>query len=488
MTVAFSPRPLGDRVTLRELLPRGTVHFMGVGGAGMCALAEAIVRRGGRVTGCDLAPGEAVKPLERMGIRVWTAHDPAHVQGAVGLVVSAAVPTEHPELAAAREAGIPVWKRARALGEWVDQGSVVAVAGTHGKTTTTAMITDILALAGRDPTGFVGGRVAAWGGHLRPGGEHLFVVEADEFDRSFHHLHPSIALVTNLDADHLDIYGNLEGVVAGFARFLEGVKEDGTVLVCADDPGAAGLVPRLSVRVRSYGFSAGSQLRGTRYERDGEESRFGVLEDGEDRGWIRLRVAGRHNATNALGAAAVARTLGVGWPDIRMALGAFLGVARRFQLLGEPGGIAVVDDYAHHPKEIAAALAAARESYPGRRLVVAFQPHLFTRTRDFARGFGEALAAADVVWITEIYPAREAPIPGVDGRMVAREVEAAVERGVGRAGEIYFHADLASFPEVIVSGLRPGDLCLTLGAGSVERVGPDLLTRLETRAVEGAHA
>jgi UDP-N-acetylmuramate--alanine ligase len=350
------------------------------------------------------------------------------------------------------------------------------------------MITDILVRAGEDPTGFVGGMVTAWGGHLRPGGEELFVVEADEFDRSFHYLQPSVALVTNLDAEHLDVYGDLEGVTAGFGRFLERVREGGTVLVCSDDPGAAALAPPLGTRVRSYGFSAGSQIRGVEYEPGRTESRFRVIEDGEDRGAIHLRVAGRHNATNALGAAAIARVLGVGWPEIRDALAAFGGVVRRFQLLGEAAGVVVVDDYAHHPKEIDVALAAARESYPGTRLVVAFQPHLYTRTRDFAREFGEALAMADVIWITEVYPARESPIRGVDGRLVAREVEGAIARGVGGGSEVHFHGDLASFPEALASELRAGDLCLTLGAGSVECVGPGVLRRLEVRATEAAHA
>ena len=466
---------------LRDLLSSGTLHFMGIGGAGMCALAEAIVRQGGRVTGCDLAPGDSVKPLERLGVRVWPEHDPDHVERVVALVVSSAIPPDHPEVSAAAGAGIPVWKRAHALGEWVNKGRVVAVAGTHGKTTTTAMATEILVRSGWDPTGFVGGWVPAWEGHLRPGTNDLFVVEADEYDRSFHHLKPSVAVITNMDADHLDIYGDLGGVREGFRKFLEGVRDDGTVLVCADDPGSASLLPWLSVGARSFGFSAGSQLRGLDFASEGAESHFRVVEDGVDRGLVRLQVAGRHNALNALAAAAAARALGVEWPAIRSSLGEFVGVVRRFQFLGEEGGVSVVDDYAHHPSEIEAALTAAREAHPGSRLVAVFQPHLYTRTRDFAKGFGRALAGADAVWITEIYPAREPAIPGVDGALVAREVEGAVDREGHRAREVRFHGELGSLPAELAQELRPGDLCLTLGAGSIERVGAEVLQALRTR-------
>jgi UDP-N-acetylmuramate--alanine ligase len=466
---------------------------MGIGGAGMCALAEAVVRGGGRVTGCDVAPGEATRPLERMGVRVWGGHRPEHVASAAALVASAAVPSAHPELAAARAAGIPVWKRAEALGDWVSSGKVVAVAGTHGKTTTTAMTTAILAEGGLDPTGFVGGRVQAWGGHLRPGSDGPFVVEADEFDRSFHHLKPTVALVTNVEADHLDVYQDLEGVRAGFLQFLAGVRKGGTVLICADDAGVAALAPSISGAVRTYGFSAGSQLRGSDYRAEGSRSRFRVLEDGVDRGWLTVVLPGRHNATNALGAAAAARTLGVEWGSIRAALAAFAGVGRRFQRLGQVRGITVVDDYAHHPSEISASVAAAREVHPTGRLVVVFQPHLFSRTRDFARDFGAALAQADIVWVTDVYPARELPIPGVDGGLVAREVSAAFARRVPGAlrpgaGEVHDHPDLGTLAEAVATSLRSGDLCLTLGAGSIERTGPEIVRRLGGQRTEAVHA
>lgn len=487
MSVTVPVHSDAQHAGLRDLLSSGTLHFMGIGGAGMCALAEAIVRHGGRVTGCDLTLGDSIKPLERLGIRVWSSHDASHVEGAVGLVVSSAISPDHPEIEAALGAGIPVWKRAQALGEWVNPGKVVAVAGTHGKTTTTAMVTEILARSGWDPTGFVGGWVPGWGGHLRPGADDVFVVEADEYDRSFHHLRPSIAIVTNMDADHLDVYGDLIGVREGFTQFLRGVHDDGTVLVCADDPGSASLVPWLSVSARSFGFSAGSQLRGVEFVSKDSGSRFRVVEDGFDRGELELRIPGRHNALNALAAAAAARSMGVDWTPIREALAGFSGVIRRFQRLGEARGVSVVDDYAHHPTEIEAAISTARSAYPGSRLVVVFQPHLYTRTRDFTKEFGRVLSAADVVWVTEIYPAREPPIPGVDGALVARAVQEAGSDGEGEPPEVHFHSDLSSLVDPLSHYLRTGDLCLTLGAGSIEAVAPELLAKLGSPGSGGTH-
>jgi UDP-N-acetylmuramate--alanine ligase len=457
----------------------GTVHFMGIGGAGMCPLAEAVARKGGKVTGCDLAPGAALRPLEELGVSVLRGHDPAHLQGVSALVITAAVPQDHPEIAAAREQGIPVLKRARALGDWVNAGEVVAVAGTHGKTTTTAMTTEILARGGLSPTGFVGGWVRGWEGNLHLEGDELFVVEADEYDRSFHSLTPSVAVITNLEADHLDIYGDLAGVRDAFRTFLDGVREGGTILFCGDDPGAASVAAGYSSATRSFGFAAGNQLRGVEVNTANAPLRFRVIEDGFDRGWIEMGVPGLHNARNALAAAGAARALGVKWSAIRTALANFTGVARRFHRMGEIRGISVVDDYAHHQTELAAALTTARQSYPTSRLVAVFQPHLFSRTRDFAHDFARILATADEVWIAEIYPAREEPIPGVDGRWLAREVEKEVAAR-GRKVPVRFHGELEELAHALAESLRPGDLCLTLGAGSIEVVAPELVLRLTT--------
>jgi UDP-N-acetylmuramate--alanine ligase len=456
----------------------GPVHFMGIAGAGMISLAELLARSGFAVTGCDLQPDPAARALSSLGCEVFAGHDPAHVEGASALVFTAAVPGDHPEVLRARELGLPVLKRAEALGAWVSQGKVVAVAGTHGKTTTTALATEVLARAGLNPTGLVGGRVSEWGSNLRFGDPDLFVVEADEYDRSFHHLRPHVAILTNLEADHLDIYGDLDGVREAFQTFLEGVPTDGFVAVCGDDHGASRLLPELGKKARTYGLNPGSQLRAVDVRGSETGASFFVLEDGRARGEIRLPLSGDHNVRNALGAAMAARYLGVGWDAIQEGLGAFRGVGRRFQILGEADGVTVVDDYAHHPTEIRATLKAARDRFPGRRIVAVFQPHLFSRTRDFSREFGAALAAADEIWVTEIYPAREAPIEGVSGVLVA---QATLDAGASSAT---FHARLGELPAEIVPHLLPGDVCVTLGAGSIEFVGNDLLTALRARSQE----
>jgi UDP-N-acetylmuramate--alanine ligase len=460
-------------VDLRALVQEGPVHFIGVGGAGMCALAELLVRRGGRVSGCDLKDSRVLRELEALGAEVSVGHDPEHVEEATAVVVTAAVPVNHPELLRAHERGIPVLKRAQALGAWVNQGKVLAIAGTHGKTTTTAMATQILAAAGREPTGLVGGRVASWDGHLHFGSDDLYVVEADEYDRSFHTLSPDVAVVTNVEADHLDVYGDIEGVRIGFETFLQGVRPGGRVIACADDYGSSALLAGVGAGGFSYGLSAGSRLRAVDVVLGPEATSCRVFEDGEDAGPLRLSLGGLHNLRNALGAAGAARSLGVDWDDVRAGLQAFQGVGRRFEWVGEARGVTVVDDYAHHPTEIRATIEAARASFPGARLVVAFQPHLYSRTRDFCEDFGEVLAAADVVFVTDVFPARELPIPGVSGSLVVD----AVRRGGGN--DVRYHPDIESLPNLLVDELREGDLLLTLGAGSVERTGAAVLQALE---------
>ncbi|MDH3421994.1 MAG: UDP-N-acetylmuramate--L-alanine ligase, partial [Gemmatimonadota bacterium] len=461
-----------EALDLRSLAAEKPVHFMGMGGAGMCALAELVLRHGGRVSGCDAKHGEALRDLEALGATVHIGHDPAHVTNASVLVVTSAVPSDHPELLAARSAGVPVVKRARALGDWVASGTVVAVAGTHGKTTTTAMATEILAGVGLDPTGLVGGRVTGWQSNLRFGSDRLFVVEADEYDRSFLTLLPDVAIITNVEADHLDIYGDLAGVKAAFADFAAGTPADGRIIVCADDHGASSLLAGLGRSGYTYGTSAGSMLRATDVSITADETKSALYEEGRHVGVLSLQVGGRHNLLNALAAAAAARALEAQWPDILGALQAFAGVGRRFERLGEHDGVAVVDDYAHHPTEVRATLDAARTRFPDRRLVAAFQPHLFSRTRDFATEFGSALALADVVWVTSIFPAREAPIEGVTGELVAEATRAA------GATQVHYHPDLATLPDALVAGLQDGDMLVTMGAGSIETVGHHVLERM----------
>lgn len=459
----------------RKLAAQGPVHFMGVGGAGMAPLAELVLRAGGCVSGCDLTEGPAVAGLKAKGMKFHLGHDPSHVVGAAALVVTSAVPADHHEPAAAQAAGVPVLKRAAALGQWVDQGTVVGVAGTHGKTTTTAMATHVLERAGLDPTGVVGGHVPSWGGNLRPGGAQVFVVEADEYDRSFLSLRPQVAVVTNVEADHLDTYGDLKGVRSAFAAFAEQVASDGVVWACADDSGAARVGVAAGERARSYGLSAGAQLRAVDVRFAGTGSAFAVIEDGKRAGELVVPAPGVHNVRNALAAAGVGRSLGAAWSRIRDALASFPGVERRYQLLGDAAGVTVIDDYAHHPTEVAATLAAARRANPDRRLVAVFQPHLYSRTRDFFEQFGRALGAADAVWVTDVYPAREPPLPGVDGEIVAEAV-------AGRASRVAYHPELATLAPPVARELAPGDVCVVMGAGSIEGAGREILSLLRERA------
>jgi UDP-N-acetylmuramate--alanine ligase len=459
-------------VDLRALAKERPVHFVGIGGAGMCALAELLVRSGGRVSGCDAKDSTPLRDLAALGATVHVGHDAGHVAQASALVMTSAMPTDHSELVAARAAGIPVLKRAEALGAWVAGGKVVAIAGTHGKTTTTAMTTEVLAHANRNPTGLVGGRVAGWQGNLRFGGDALYVVEADEYDRSFHQLTPDVAVVTNVEADHLDIYGDYEGVRKGFREFLARLRPGGRAIVCADDHGASSLLPPLGSAGYTYGTAAGSMLRAIEITIGPRMTRCTVVEGGQRVGALVLRKGGRHTLLNALGASAAARALGVAWSQILEALAEFSGVERRFERLGEAAGVSVVDDYAHHPTEIRVTLEAARAVFAGQRIVAAFQPHLYSRTRDFTAAFGEALAVADVVWVTDVFPAREAPIPGVTGEIVATAARRA------GAGAVRYHADLATLPGALAESLLPGDVLITLGAGSIETVGQEVLERL----------
>ncbi len=457
---------------LLSIARQGTVHFMGIAGAGMSAIAEMVLRHGGSVTGCDTNPAP-VESLRTLGAKLFTGHDPEHVANADAVVATAAVKQDHPELVAARERGIPVLKRAQALGALVNRGTVVAIAGTHGKTTTTAMATAILVEAGQDPTGFVGGRVAGWNSGLRAGGNRVYVVEADEYDRSFLMLEPTAAVVTAIEADHLEIYGSLEGLEEGFRDFLSPVPATGIVAVCSDDMGARALMrDARSARTMSYGTGPEAMLRAVDIEHDGPGTRFTVMSVGKPLGEIRLRVPGVHNVRNALGAFAAARHIGADFEHARRALGGFIGVSRRFQVLGKARGIVVVDDYAHHPTEIDATISAARAAYPSQRIVAVFQPHLFSRTRDLAAEFGRALATADIVWLTDIFPAREQPIEGVTTQLLVDAVQSA-----GSAPPNYV-AELDALGSQLGGSLQQGDICVVMGAGNIDNVARAVYARL----------
>lgn len=444
------------------------VHFMGIGGAGMSALAELFLRRGIPVTGCDAAAGSA-EDLVRRGVSVAVGHDPHHADGVRAIVVTSAVAKDHPELQQARALGVPVIRRAEALGAAVEGAQLIAVAGTHGKTTTTVMTTEALAAAGASPTGLAGGRVGAWHGNLRGGGNAVFVVEADEYDRSFLALKPTVAVVTNVERDHLDIYSDLADIRSAFEQFLAPAR---AVIACADDAGASSLVIPSGAEQFRYGIESAT-ARLTAHDIMSVEGRvrFLVRLDRVDLGELALRVPGTHNVRNSLAAIGCGLAMGLTLESMRGGLEAFEGVERRFQRLGAVRGVQVVDDYAHHPTEITATLDAARAAFPGRRLIAAFQPHLFTRTRDFAEEFGTALARADLVFLTEVYPSREQPLPGVTSSLVADALK--------RAGNApAWMGERGALAAALATTAREGDVVLTLGAGDITLTGTELLQRL----------
>jgi UDP-N-acetylmuramate--alanine ligase len=441
------------------------IHFMGAGGAGMSALAELLSGRGVRITGCD-ANATAAAEMARIGVSFAAGHDPGHVQDARAVVVTAAVRREHPELERARELGIPVVRRADALGATVQSArTVVAVAGTHGKTTTTAFTTDALASAGLDPTGLAGGRVPAWGGHLWKGGDDVIVVEADEYDRSFLSITPGIAIITNVEADHLDIYADLSDICRTFEQFVRPAR---VIVCCAESEAARNLKMPGTAEVIRYGFDApDARLRAAQVQPAGAGYALKLEFDGKHLGALSLGVPGRHNVLNALAAVATGLGLGVELEQMRAGLESFGGVERRFQRLGAPGGVLIVDDYAHHPTEITATLEAARSAQPGARIVAAFQPHLYSRTRDFLDDFAAALSAADAVFLTGIYAAREQPIEGITSDLIASRMTT-----LGRAPE--WTGERSELAYALAGYVQEGDVVLTLGAGDVTRTAYEL--------------
>jgi len=441
------------------------LHFVGVGGAGMCGLAELLHREGLQVSGCDLQAGEATERLQALGITVTIGHDPTHVQAADLLVTSSAVPLASPEVQAARSRGIPVIRRAEMLGEVSRLKWTVGVAGTHGKTTTTSLTGHILTEAGLDPTVVVGGRVHLLGAHARLGRSQYLVAEADEYDRSFLALYPVLAVITNIEAEHLDTYGTVEAMEDAFVAFANRTPFYGATIACLDDPGVRRLLPRLGRRIVTYGESPQADIAARAIVAGPRGSVCRVAVRGEDLGQLRVPLPGRHVLADALAATAAALEVGVGFEAVASAVASFTGVARRFERKGERGGAVLVDDYAHHPTEVAATLQAARQAYPQARIVAVFQPHLYSRTATFARQFGEALLGADVVLVLPIYAAREQPAEGVTHHLVSDAARTCGHRNV---------MPCASFDEAsrhLSDIVRPGDLVLTLGAGNVVNLG-----------------
>jgi len=445
------------------------VHFMGVAGAGMSALALVARRRGVPVTGCDKdtesGGASASEDVRRAGGTVFAGHDPSHVDGVRAVVVSSAVSQDHPELVRARELGVPVIRRAEALAAAVSAGEVVAVAGTHGKTTTTVMTTEALAAAGRNPTGIAGGRVSSWGGNARMGSDELFVVEADEYDKSFLALSPQVAVINNVEADHLECYGSVENLEAAFATFASPARR---VIFGGDDQAARRVVKASGRPSWAVGLGDNCDVRVRVVERAAGRTIAAVNLPTGQMVELRLRVPGLHNVRNASAALAVCMELGADLGPVLGALAEFRGVGRRFDVVGEAEGVVVVDDYAHHEAEIAATLEGARQAYPGKRLVAAFQPHLYSRTAEHGAAMGRALATADVVVVTDVYAAREQPLPGVTGKLVA-------DAATGAGADVRWVPNRDLLAAELVAMCRPGDAVVTMGAGDITWVGRELV-------------
>jgi UDP-N-acetylmuramate--alanine ligase len=457
------------------------VHFVGIGGIGMSGIAELVANLGYRVSGSDLRRSDVTDRLASLGVTVMVGHDARHVEHADVVVVSSAVAPDNVEVVEARARHIPVIPRAEMLAELMRLRFGIAIAGAHGKTTTTSMVALMLERVGLDPTAVIGGRLSAFGSNARLGQGQYMVVEADESDRSFLRLSPTIAVVTNIDREHMDAYGSFDKLVDAFGAFADRVPFYGAVVACVDDPPVRALVPRLTRRAITYGFAADAEVRGVDPVTDGRSGRcvvqFAVpgVPGGEGRDELHLAVPGRHNLQNALAAVAVGLEIGLPFDRLRMALAEFRGAERRYEVRGEVRGVTVVDDYGHHPAEIAAVLRAARDGHPT-RLVAVFQPHRYTRTRDLLEDFGPALALADVVVLTDIYPAGEAPIPGITLDRLAM----AVRR---HAGDVQVVPALDDVPAAVARLARPGDLIVTLGAGSISSVSRRLLAALQAAEV-----
>lgn len=443
------------------------VHFVGIGGSGMSGIAEVMLNLGYRVQGSDLRSNRQIERLGGLGARIFIGHDARNVEDADAVVVSSAVDDSNPEVAAARAAKLPIVQRAEMLAELMRFRYSIAVAGTHGKTTTTSLVASILAEGDLDPTFVIGGRLKSADANARLGLGDYLVAEADESDASFVHLKPMLAIVTNIDADHMSTYqGDVEQLRQSFVRFLHNLPFYGLAVVCTDDPGVNAIVAQIGRSIVSYGIEGDADVTATNISYDGPVTRFEVHRKDHDKTLtINLRLPGLHNVRNALAAIAIASELRVADDAVVRALENFEGIDRRFQYHGDiavdGGTVMLVDDYGHHPTEIAATVTAARAGWPDRRLVLAFQPHRYTRTRDLLDDFAEVLAEVDVLVLLEVYAAGEDPIPGADGRAIARAVR--TRGGV----EPVFVESLDKLAPVLKGLVKDGDLLLTMGAGDI---------------------
>jgi UDP-N-acetylmuramate--alanine ligase len=452
------------------------IHFIGIGGIGMSGIAEVLLNLGFKVSGSDIETGPITKNLETLGAEVFAGHRAQNIKGADVVVVSSAIGKENPELKAASKAGIPIIPRSDMLGELMRIRTAIAVAGSHGKTTTTSLAAVVMQEAGLDPTIVVGGKVKSLDTNARLGEGRYLVTEVDESDGNFVRLSPTIALITNIDAEHLDFYGGLEKIHEAFIRFSNQVPFHGVVICCVDDPNVRSIMPEIGKRIITYGFDRQADVRGEIVDEGADGSRFKLFRGGSRRGELFLPIPGRHNVLNAIGVCALAEEIDLPFEALKRGLAQFKGVGRRFEIKGESGGVLVIDDYGHHPTEISAAIETARNSYRNRRLIVVFQPHRYTRTRDLHRGFKRCFLPADEVYITDVYAAGENPISGITGELIYR---AAVQGGVKKVTYVPGCHELL---DMLLGRITDGDLILTLGAGDIWKTGEELL-----KAREGDH-
>ncbi|WP_434114240.1 UDP-N-acetylmuramate--L-alanine ligase [Methylocaldum sp. GT1TLB] len=463
------------------------IHFVGIGGTGMCGIAEVLLNLGYQVSGSDLNENANTRRLAELGAKIFFGHAPVHIAESEVVVVSSAVNRSNVEVDAARSQKIPVISRAEMLAELMRFRYGIAVAGTHGKTTTTSLTSSVLAEAGLDPTFVIGGRLNSVGTNAQLGKGSYLVAEADESDASFLYLQPMIAVVTNIDRDHMETYsGDFSRLKRAFVEFLHHVPFYGLAVLCLDDPGVRDILPEISKPMKTYGFSPEADIRAVNIRQDGLRSHFSVLRSGCDEPLdVSLNLPGRHNILNSLSVIAIAGELGISDEIIQRALLGFRGIGRRFQINAEVpfGGsfVTFVDDYGHHPREIAATLDSARQAWPDRRLVLVFQPHRYTRTRDLFEDFVQVLSKTDVLVLLDVYAAGEAPVIGADGRALSRAI-----RVRGQIDPVFVEkvSDLA---EILPGIVEPGDVVLTLGAGSIGQVAVELplcLTDMPVGAIQ----
>ncbi|MCL4511510.1 MAG: UDP-N-acetylmuramate--L-alanine ligase [Bacteroidetes bacterium] len=451
------------------------IHMVGIGGIGMSGIAEILLDQGFEVSGSDRQLSEITDRLAKLGAKIYKGHLAKNLDEADVVVYSSAVHQDNPELAAAGEKKIPVIRRAEMLAELMRMKYGIAIAGTHGKTTTTSMTSLVLMEGGLDPTVIVGGKLSSFGGtNARLGHGDYIVVEADEFDRSFLQLAPVIAAITTLEREHLDIYTDIEDIKRAFVEFANKVPFYGFVILCLDESSIQEILPLIRKKVVTYGMNAQSDLRAVNISFDATMSKFNLLRHGKDLGEINLNVPGLHNIKNSIAAIGIGLELGIEFSKVKKAVESFTGVYRRLEIKADVDGVMIVDDYAHHPTEVQATLSALKSGWPQKRVVAVFQPHLYSRTRDFHDEFGKSFLNADVLVVTEIYPAREEPIQGITGELIVNDA-----RSFGHK-EAYYVQDKKQLPEFLMKVKKTGDIVVTLGAGDISKYGEEFISKMKS--------